>query len=141
MTKDEIKQLYVTHIIPESRNTDHFREEIKGDLIDAYNPLCGDKYKIKLEVSDGRISGISFTGNGCALSRASTSLMADYLTGMELDEARASITSFLKQVQNGRDHSELPEAIKVLISLREFDGRTDCITLAWQALDNLRQYD
>jgi nitrogen fixation NifU-like protein len=141
MKKDEIKQLYARHIIPESRNTDYFRESIQGDLIDAYNPLCGDKYKIKLDVEEGIISQIEFTGNGCALSRASASLMADYLKGMELEEARRCITSFLKQIADGRDESEMPAAIDVLISLREFDGRTDCITLAWQALDNLKQYD
>ena len=141
MTNEEIKKLYATHIIPESRNMDHFRENLKGDLIDAYNPLCGDKYTIRVEIVDGIIREILFSGYGCALSRASASLMSDYLTGMDLEEAKAGITSFLRQVSEGRDATEMPEAINLLISLREFNGRTDCITLAWQALINLNEYD
>jgi nitrogen fixation NifU-like protein len=141
MKKQEIQQLYVSQIIPESRNMMYFRDKLEGDLISAYNPLCGDKYKIQLDISDGLIEKVLFTGHGCALSRASASVMAGFLTGLSLNEAKDKIHNFLQKVSEGGYMDDIPEAMSVLLSLRNFDGRSDCITLAWQALKNIDQYD
>src|ERR1700731_1255762 len=98
---DSLRELYQEVILDHSRHPRHF-----GPLPDAthvgegYNPLCGDRVKVYLEVDDaGRIADIKFEGRGCAISQASASLMTDMLSGRTLAETGELMDGFIHLVK------------------------------------------
>ena len=140
----ELTDLYQEVILDHNRRPRHF-----GVLPDAnrvargHNPLCGDKLTLYLRVSDGRIAGVSFDGSGCAISKASASLMTDAIEGLSLDDAQALFTSFHTMVTTPIDREIDADAmgkLAVLAGVREFPMRVKCASLAWHtlksALDN-----
>ncbi len=134
MTKEDIKQRYKEFVLPETRTPYHFeiREEASTELL-AYNPLCGDKYKLFLDES-AVPEQVHYHGIGCALSKASGSMMIKALEGKSQKEAQDFIRGFIRQVAEGTPDSDLPENLRVLVELKNFEGREDCITLMWKAL-------
>ena len=135
MTKEEIQQLYKQHIIPESKAPYRFfvPENYTSEIL-AYNPLCGDKYHLyQTEEESNPI--LQFHGIGCALSQASCSLLIRASEGLQKQELIQLIDSFLGSLSLENEISnELPESIKILAALKNFEGRVDCIRLPWQAL-------
>jgi nitrogen fixation NifU-like protein len=101
---------------------------------DGYNPLCGDKLRLQLRIAGDRIADVAFEGSGCAISKASASLMTEALKGKSLDEAdalfdrvRAMLTT---PVDRPVDTDDLG-AIAALAGVREFPVRVKCATLSW----------
>jgi len=136
MTKEEVQQLYKEKILPESKNAYHFEENDEAELIlEAYNPMCGDKYKLYFDFEDEKVRSVHFHGFGCAVSKASTSLLARELEGKEKVEVRGIVSSFLQALKE-KDHTQTSnDNLKILIELMNFDGRQDCIELSWKALE------
>ncbi len=111
---------------------------------DGYNPLCGDRVTVYLEVRDNVITDISFEGTGCAISTASASLMTEGLKGKTLDEARALFDGFHGLVTEGADGD--PSGLGKLVvfsGVCRFPARVKCATLAWHtvkaAMDNANE--
>jgi nitrogen fixation protein NifU and related proteins len=138
---DSLRELYQEVILDHSRHPRHY-----GALPGAthtgegYNPLCGDRVKIYLDVdSKQRISGIKFEGRGCAISQASASLMTEMLTDRTLAEAHALMGGFLHLVK-GEDASELSpddrERLDVMAGVSAFPMRVKCATLAWHTMSS-----
>lgn len=134
MTKDEIKQRYKETVIPESKTPYHFeqRSESHREVL-AYNPLCGDKFKLYLPPSN-QLEDLHFHGMGCALSKASGSMMIKALEDLDHKQAITFIKEFVACVEQGVSPPELPAHLQVLVELKNFEGREDCITLTWKAL-------
>lgn len=134
---DELRELYQDLILEHNRNARNFHELEDADAsIEGFNPLCGDHYTIYVKVEDGRIQGLSFTGTGCAISKASASIMCSELEGKTVEEAMAAFDCF-QCLLTGQ--GELPgiEEIGRLAALggvREFPMRVKCATLAWHTL-------
>ena len=110
---------------------------------DGYNPLCGDRVTVYLEVQDNVITDISFEGTGCAISTASASLMTEGLKGKTLDDARALFDGFHGLVTRGPDDGSDPVDLGKLVvfsGVGRFPARVKCATLAWHtvkaAMDN-----
>jgi nitrogen fixation NifU-like protein len=109
----------------------------------AYNPLCGDRYEIFLSVGeDGRIDACTFTGEGCAISKAATSLMTEALPGKTIEEIETLFTSYHAMVTappgDPVDEAGLGQ-LAVLSGVRQFPIRIKCATLSWRgALAALR---
>jgi nitrogen fixation protein NifU and related proteins len=103
---------------------------------DGHNPLCGDRLSVFLDVEDGVIKGVSFEGAGCAISRASASLMTDAIKGRPIAEAERLFEEFHRMVTAGVD--EEMEAslgkLAVFCGVREFPSRVKCASLAWHTL-------
>ena len=93
-------QLYQQVILEHNKKPQNFRKmEDSTHNCHGYNPLCGDDYEIYLKVDEANvIQDLSFTGTGCAISNASTSLMITYLKGKKIDEARVVFEEFHKMV-------------------------------------------
>lgn len=136
---DSLRELYQEVILDHSRHPRHY-----GPLAGAthsgegYNPLCGDRVKVYLEVdATNRIAGIKFEGRGCAISQASASLMTDMLTGRTLSEAQDLMGGFLQLVR-GEGTSELEpedrERLEVMAGVSAFPMRVKCATLAWHTM-------
>lgn len=136
---DSLRELYQEVILDHSRHPHHC-----GALAGAthtgegYNPLCGDKVKIYLDVDEsGCIAHIAFEGKGCAISQASASLMTDMLTGRSIEQAQKLMDGFLHLVK-GEDATSLDEddreTLNVMAGVSAFPMRVKCATLAWHTM-------
>ncbi|MEO0332921.1 MAG: iron-sulfur cluster assembly scaffold protein, partial [Bacteroidota bacterium] len=116
---------------PYQRDPYHF-QLIKNPQheVSAYNPFCGDKYTIQFTNENQAY----FQGIGCAISKASTSLLLQRIEGMSGAEIIAYCQQFLQAL--GEDQPVEDEELAVLVALKHFDGRMDCITLPWKALQD-----
>lgn len=122
---------------------DHYRNpRHKGHLeahnreADGANPLCGDEVAVEALVdADGRIEAIAFTGTGCSISQASSSLMAGYVRGHAVDEALAAVTAFQQMMLTGNPPPEDMGDIEALAGVAKFPVRVKCASLAWKTLE------
>ncbi|MCB0490595.1 MAG: iron-sulfur cluster assembly scaffold protein [Cyclobacteriaceae bacterium] len=129
MNREEIERLYKELIIPESKAPYRF-EKKDGTSVLAYNPVCGDKFKI---FTDGEVH---FHGHGCALSKASGSLLMKQLEQRHEGEAKEIIHQFVTAVKSGTAESLNSDSLSTLVALKNYDGREDCILLTWNAMLN-----
>lgn len=105
---------------------------------EGYNPLCGDHYQVHVKLNDEElIEALAFEGEGCAISKASLSIMTESLKGKTPDEARELFVAFRDLVMG---QSLSPETQRMLGKLAVFEGvrkfptRIKCATLGWHAL-------
>ena len=134
----DLSDLYQEVILDHNRRPRNF-----GPLADAtrtaqgHNPLCGDKLKLYVKLDGDRIAGISFEGSGCAISKASASLMTDAVKGHSIAEAEALFAQVHTMVTTPVDKPVDEEALgklAVLAGVREFPMRVKCASLAWHTL-------
>lgn len=99
---------------------------------EGYNPLCGDRLTLYLKLEDGVICEVGFEGAGCAISKASASLMTDAIKGRSLPDARRLFERFHKMITTPTDQDvEDLGKLSVLAGVREFPIRIKCASLAW----------
>ena len=102
---------------------------------EGYNPLCGDQLKIWVKLDGDRIADVSFQGSGCAISKASASLMTTVVKGKTREEAARVFASFHRMVTGqGGPADDLPAKLAVFGGVREFPSRVKCASLSWHAL-------
>jgi nitrogen fixation NifU-like protein len=132
----ELRELYQEVILEHSKKPKNFRVlEAANHKAEGYNPLCGDHFTVYLDVKDGAIHDIGFQGSGCAISKASASMMTQTLKGRTTDEAEDLFTRFHDLVtgHTGGDGQDLGK-LAVFAGVSEFPLRVKCATLAWHAL-------
>lgn len=102
---------------------------------DGRNPLCGDELSVSLRLEGDRVAAIHFHGQGCAISKASASLMTEALCGKRLPEARALAERVLAALQpHGAELVlERDGELAALLGVRKFPARVKCATLGWHA--------
>ena len=131
----DLADLYRDVILDHNRSPRNFgRLEPCTHSAQGFNPLCGDKLTVYLDVDDGRIADIGFEGSGCAISVASSSLMTEAVRDLGEDEARA-LFERMRTLLSG-DSEAGPELGKLaaLAGVRQFPSRVKCASLAWHAL-------
>ena len=133
-------ELYQQVILDHNRKPRNFREIIEAThSCHGVNPLCGDDITVYLDVDNGEglITDISFQGSGCAISKASTSLMTTFLKGKKIDLARKTKEEFHKMILGELD-PEIDEhnlgKLTLFMGIREYPSRTKCASLAWHTL-------
>jgi nitrogen fixation protein NifU and related proteins len=103
----------------------------------GHNPLCGDRVTVYVRIEDERIADVSFEGSGCAISRASASLMTDSVKGGTVADADALFQAFQALMTAGPastpDTGDIGK-LEVLAGVRDYPSRIKCATLAWHAL-------
>ena len=116
----------------------------EGVLVDAtnrakaYNATCGDELDVSLKIHDGCIVDVKFQSQGCAISRASGSMMTEFIKGMSMEEAK----HFSEEIQhwlNGSSTNIDPQKLgdlQALLGVKQFPMRVKCATLAWHTLDD-----
>ena len=132
----ELDDLYQEVILDHNRRPHNFRViDPASAKQEGYNPLCGDRLTLYLTVKDGVITDVGFQGSGCAISKASASLMTDAVKGKTVEEARALFDRFHEMITSPPD-SPLPEIGKlaVLGGVRDYPTRVKCAGLAWHTL-------
>lgn len=134
----DLHDLYQEVILDHNKRPRNF-----GPLPDAtqsakgHNPLCGDKLTLSLKIAGDRIENVSFEGSGCAISKASASLMTDAIKGQTIDDATRLFDLFHQMVTTPIDQPIDEEAVgklAVLGGVREFPARVKCASLAWHTL-------
>ncbi len=134
----DLRELYQTVILDHSKTPRNFGKlETANRSARGYNPLCGDRVLLHLEIEGDTIRNASFEGSGCAISTASASLMTDAIKGKQLDEAEALFERFHRLVTGAEEADPLDSdlgKLAVLGGVREFPMRVKCATLVWHAL-------
>ena len=137
----ELDELYQSVILDHNRAPRNFRRLDDATAhAEGRNPLCGDAFDIWLKVEGDRISEAAFLGQGCAISKASASLMTQAIKGKTVAEARRLFDQFHGFVTLGRvpegaaGTPPLPPKLEVFRGVRAFPIRVKCATLSWHAM-------
>ena len=140
----DLKQLYQDIILEHGKSPrnlgkcEGYSHEAKG-----YNPLCGDKVHVYLKLDKiKKVEGLTFEGDGCAISLASTSIMTELVKGKSFDEAKEIMNAFLDMIKNTSkiqsNHLDEDQKIKLmsLSGVKQFPMRVKCATLSWHTLNS-----
>lgn len=144
---NELRELYQEVILDHSKKPRNFHSVAKpSHHAEGYNPLCGDRITLYLQVEDGVIKDIGFEGSGCAISKASASMMTVSLKGKKGADAQALFREFHKMLAGSRDQTfdkERLGKLAVFSGVSEFPVRVKCATLPWHtfraALEGAKQ--
>ena len=135
-----LRELYQEIIIDHNRNPrNHHVMDDATVQANGFNPLCGDKLTVYLQLEDEVIRNISFVGCGCAISQASASLMTDAVQGKTIQEAHRLFERFhtmLTQDDEPLPSSAVFDKLTVLAGVKLFPARVKCATLAWHTLES-----
>jgi nitrogen fixation protein NifU and related proteins len=132
----DLSELYQEVILDHNRRPRNFRViDPATRAQEGYNPLCGDRLTLYVTVTEGRITDVAFQGSGCAISKASASLMTEAVKGKSVDEARALFEQFHQMITSppGTPLADLGK-LSVLSGVRDFPTRVKCAGLAWHTL-------
>ena len=132
----ELTDLYQEVILDHNRRPHNFRAiEAPSAKQEGYNPLCGDRLTLYVTLDGDVIKDVAFQGTGCAISKASASLMTDALKGKTVAEARALFDSSTRWSRRPRTRRRADLGkLSVLAGVREFPTRIKCASLAWHTM-------
>jgi nitrogen fixation NifU-like protein len=132
----ELTDLYQEVILDHNRRPHNFRAIASPTAQqEGYNPLCGDRLTLYVTLDGDTVADVAFQGQGCAISKASASLMTDVLKGRTVAEARELFEKFHAMITS--DPGTLPAdlgKLSVLGGVREFPTRIKCASLAWHTM-------
>jgi len=132
----DLRDLYQGVILEHSKSPRNFCALASANhKAEGYNPLCGDHFTIYLEVGDDYIRNVSFQGSGCAISKASASMMTQALKGKKTEEAKRMFEEF-HSIVTGKHTADMGTLGKLAVfsGVSEFPVRVKCATLAWHAM-------
>lgn len=130
----ELEELYQSIILDHNRRPQNFRvmEDASGHA-DGLNPLCGDQVTVWIKLDGDRVADVSFQGQGCAISKASASLMTQAVKGKTLAETQAIFDRFHAMV-TGQGAEGITGGMKALSGVSKFPLRVKCASLGWHAM-------
>src|SRR5690348_15610747 len=129
----DLRELYQEVILDHHKKPRNFRKLEGAQHVEGYNPLCGDKVTVYVQLEGDLVRDVSFQGSGCAISTASASMMTEILKGKTRAQAEALFQSFhnlLTGKPQSSDGADLGK-LEVFSGVREFPVRVKCATLAW----------
>jgi nitrogen fixation NifU-like protein len=135
--REDLKKLYTQVIKAHNEAPFHFAKiENASAVVKAINPICGDRFEIYFDAESNKISTIHFHGFGCAISKASSSVMAKNLDGKKLQEAISVCNNFLKFINKElkEDGLTLPDEFLAFAGVHDFPERYECATLSWKVM-------
>tara|TARA_B100001146_G_C16117864_1_gene406624 strand:- start:140 stop:589 length:450 start_codon:yes stop_codon:yes gene_type:complete len=133
----DLRELYQQVILDHNKHPRNFGELDGADRhADGYNPLCGDRLALYMNLDSNVITEVSFVGSGCAISKASASLMTDAVKGKTLAEARRLFDEFHSMITSSETPAnlELLGKLAVFAGVRDYPTRIKCASLAWHTL-------
>ena len=132
----DLRELYQDVILEHSKAPRNYRAlQSANHKAEGYNPLCGDHFTVYIDLEGDKIQDVSFQGSGCAISKASASMMTQTVKGKSREEAEQLFERFHKLVTgqvNGE--GEVLGKLAVFAGVSEFPVRVKCATLAWHTL-------
>ena len=134
----ELQELYQDMVIDHNNRPRNYRKlEGASRTVEGYNPLCGDKIILYVRLEDDLIADIGFQGSGCAISRASSSMMTEGVKGKSKAEAKEIFDAFHQMITRGPGMDfdiEKVGDLEILSGVSEFPARVKCATLSWHTL-------
>jgi nitrogen fixation NifU-like protein len=138
--ENELRELYQQVILDHNKSPRNFRKlETANHHAEGYNPLCGDRIDVYIKLENDKIADISFQGSGCAISKASASLMSTMVKGKTIEEAEQLFKKFHHLITgklNEKVDTEDVGKLAVFAGVREFPSRVKCASLAWHTLNS-----
>jgi nitrogen fixation protein NifU and related proteins len=132
----DLRDLYQDVILEHSKAPRNYREQPAANhKAEGFNPLCGDHFTIFITLDGDKIQDISFQGSGCAISKASASMMTQTLKGKTKAEAEQLFTRFHDLVTGKAENEAELGKLEVFSGVSEFPIRVKCATLAWHTLN------
>jgi nitrogen fixation protein NifU and related proteins len=133
-----LRELYQQVILDHNKSPRNFRKIADATrVVEGHNPLCGDHYTVYLKMAGDRIEDVSFEGAGCAISKASASVMSSMVKGKTRQEAEELFATFHRLVKGEEDALEQIDSLGRLAAfagVSEFPARVKCASLAWHTL-------
>ena len=138
---DELEQMYNDLIMEHAMNSYNKKKLEKSDFEElGHNPSCGDEITLEVKMNGDVIEDMAFSGHGCAISQASTSIMIDTLRGKTIKEAKKIIKTFIEMIKretkNEEDLKKLEDAI-AFKNVSNMPARVKCALLAWHTIEDL----
>lgn len=134
----ELSELYQAVILDHNKKPRNFHKlENANRTAEGFNPLCGDQLHLYLHVEDDQVKDISFEGSGCAIWKASASMMTQAVKGKSKQEAEQLFDEFHRMVTGKLDEERDPNdlgRLKIFAGVRDFPVRVKCATLSWHTL-------
>ncbi len=137
----DLSQLYTELILEHSQNSENKKHLDHANCCErGYNPSCGDDITLELVCNGDIIEDASYTGNGCAISQASTSIMIDLIKGKTKEEAEKLADTFLSMIKKEIEDDEELEILEDGVAFKNISNmpaRVKCATLAWHTLKEI----
>ena len=136
---DELSDVYNDIIMEHSMNS-YNKKELEGATCCkmGHNPNCGDEIKLEVKINGDIIEDLAFTGHGCAISQASTSIMIDTLRGKKKEEAEEIVKTFIEMIKREtKDENELKKLEDAIDfkNISNMPARVKCALLAWHTIE------
>jgi nitrogen fixation protein NifU and related proteins len=134
----ELSELYQQVILDHNKKPRNFHKlETANHSAEGYNPLCGDQLNVYIQLEDDRLKDVSFEGSGCAISKASASMMTQAVKGKTKEETEKLFDEFHRMVTGELDEENEPNQLgrlTIFAGVREFPVRVKCATLSWHTM-------
>jgi len=135
----DLSDLYQEVILDHNKNPRNFRDIESADMTaDGRNPLCGDALRVYISMDGDRVADVSFKGSGCAISKASASMMTQEVKGKTRQEAEELFNEFHRMVTGDldieTDDNHLGK-LRIFAGVLEFPARVKCASLSWHTLN------
>jgi nitrogen fixation protein NifU and related proteins len=134
----ELSELYQQVILDHNKKPRNFHQlETANRTAEGFNPLCGDQLTVYMQLEDEVVKDISFEGSGCAISKASASMMTQSIKGKSKEEAEMLFDEFHRMVTGELDEETTPNhlgRLTIFSGVREFPARVKCASLSWHTM-------
>jgi nitrogen fixation NifU-like protein len=134
----ELSELYQQVILDHNKKPRNFHKlENANRRAEGYNPLCGDQLNVYLHVEGDQVQEVSFEGSGCAISKASASMMTQAVKGKSKQEAENLFNEFHRMATGELDEENEPHhlgRLTIFAGVRDFPARVKCATLSWHTM-------
>jgi nitrogen fixation NifU-like protein len=138
----DVRELYQEMIIDHNRNPRNYHTMTDATTsADGFNRLCGDQLTVYLKIENDVVIEASFTGLGCAISKASASLMTEALCGKTVAEAHELFQRFHTMLTTNDNDLVNLDKLVVLAGVRAYPARVKCATLAWHTMEAALKHD
>ena len=138
---EDLSDVYNELIMEHSMNSYNKKKLEKANYCEiGHNPNCGDEITLELKMNGNVIEDMAFSGHGCAISQASTSIMIDTLKGKTIDEAKEIIKTFIEMIKRETTDEEELKKLEDAIAFRNVSNmpaRVKCALLAWHTIEDM----
>jgi nitrogen fixation NifU-like protein len=134
----DLQDLYQEVVMDHNRRPRNFRKpEDANRQAEGYNPLCGDQITLYLAVADDKIADVGFQAEGCAISKASASMMTESVKGLSLEDAEKVFKEFRSMITLEDFDPDVLGDAELLQGVSRYPARIKCAALSWHALNSL----
>ncbi len=138
---DNLDNVYNELIMEHSMNSYNKKKLSKADFCEiGHNPNCGDEISLEMKLNGDVIEDMAFSGHGCAISQASTSIMIDTLKGKTVEEAKQIIKTFIEMIKREETDEQKLEILEDAIAFKNVSNmpaRVKCALLAWHTMEDI----